>query len=159
MTVCPFFHIGILVPDLEEAQDKFTRLFGISFTAVASAQYEIIRPESGTRISRSSRMCYSTDGPPHYELMQADASDFFGPPEGMRIHHVGLWTSDVGQAQRQVREIGLRTDAETRDALGQLNVFFTNPQDAYGIRFEFLPEAKRAGWEKFIASRDPGYLT
>lgn len=159
MTVCPFFHIGILVPDLEEAQDKFIRLFGISFTAMASAEYEIIRPESNTRISRSSRMCYSAEGPPHYELMQADSSDFFGSPETMRIHHVGLWTSDVGQAQQQVRELGLRTDAETRDQAGRLNVFFTNPQDAYGIRFEFLPEARRAGFEKFIASRDPRYLT
>jgi len=159
MTICPFFHIGILVPDLEEAQDKFARLFGISFTNVASAEYEIIRPESGTRLRRSSRMCYSAEGPPYYELMQADSSDFFGPPETMRIHHVGLWTSDVGRAQQRAGEIGLRTDAETRDPVGRLGVFFTNPQDAYGIRFEFLPEAKRAGFEKFIASRDPRYLT
>src|SRR5580698_9399938 len=114
MTVCPYFHIGILVPDLEAAVAKFSDAFGLTFTDVATAEYELALPLEGRLLKRRSRVRYSMEGPPHYELMQADSSDFFGPPEMNRVHHVGLWAPDIASAQLDLHGKGLRTQAQVR---------------------------------------------
>jgi catechol 2,3-dioxygenase-like lactoylglutathione lyase family enzyme len=159
MTVCPYFHIGILVPDLEAAVAKFSDAFGLTFTDVATAEYELALPLEGRLLKRRSRVRYSMEGPPHYELMQADSSDFFGPPEMNRVHHVGLWAPDIASAQLDLHGKGLRTQAQVRRPDGQPGVFFTDPADAFGIRFEVLNDTRRPGFDRFVATGDPQYLT
>src|SRR5215471_14830915 len=99
MTLCEFFHIGLLVPDIGAARDHFAAAFEVDFTSVTAVEYDVFVPETGERYHRVSHVCFSRGEPPYYELLQVGATGLFGPAELGRVHHVGVWTGDAVATQ------------------------------------------------------------
>src|ERR1022692_3706367 len=72
----PFFHVGTLVRDIDQAAADFARILGLRFEPVRSAPLV-----SGEMM----RFCYSLQGPPYLELVQ------------MAETSIGLWGPEQGE--------------------------------------------------------------
>jgi hypothetical protein len=95
VTLCAFFHIGLLVPDIAVARTHYQDTFGIEFTTVTAVEYDVAVPDTGELYHRVSHVCFSRGEPPYYELLQVGEYGLFGPDELGRVHHVGVWTPDA----------------------------------------------------------------
>lgn len=152
MTLCAYFHIGLLVPDIGAARDHFGAVFEVEFTTVAAVEYDVAVPDTGEVYHRVSHVCFSRSGPPYYELLQVGRGGLFGPEELGRVHHVGVWTPDAPGVQDTLARRGVRTEAEVRTPQGRTRAWYSDPADAYGIRFEFLDHSRRDWMERYIAT-------
>jgi catechol 2,3-dioxygenase-like lactoylglutathione lyase family enzyme len=127
----PFFHVGVLVRDIDQATADFGQILGLRFEPVRSAP--LISGET-------MRFCYSLPGPPYLELVQmADTSlGIWGPEQAEGLHHIAFADPDVpgtcaafdGQADTVVGGAG-----------GWPRVIFTRPEALHGIRVEYLQSA------------------
>jgi hypothetical protein len=69
----PFFHLGILVRDIDQAARDFSALLGLRFEPVRAAP--VVTGEV-------MRFRYSLDGPPFLELVQMAGSGIWGRLRG-----------------------------------------------------------------------------
>ena len=127
----PFFHVGVLVRDIDQAAADFGRILGLRFEPVRSAPLvtgEIMR------------FCYSLAGPPYLELVQmADTSlGIWGPEEGEGLHHIAFADPDVPGS---CAAFGGQADTVVGGDGGSPRVIFTRPEALHGIRVEYLQSA------------------
>ena len=111
MTATNLFHVGILVPDLDEAVARFTEVLGLSFKEPAVAHVD--RFEQGSSVEALDlRISWSIQGPPYLELLESqDNSGLYGHPhEG--LHHVGLWEPDPEALIDRLRNLGARPGSD-----------------------------------------------
>jgi len=128
----PFFHVGVLVRDIDQAADDFGRILGLRFEPVRSAP--LVTGET-------MRFCYSLAGPPYLELVQmADTSlGIWGPEQGEGLHHIAFADPDVPGSC-----VGFGGQADTVVGGGEggsPRVIFTRPEALHGIRVEYLQSA------------------
>ena len=122
----PFFHVGILVRDIEQATEDFGTLLGVRFEPVRTAA--VVSGEKN-------RYCYSLDGPPLLELVEMVGDGTWGPGQGEGLHHIGYGHPDVpGQCEL----FGGEADTLVATAGGQPRVIFTRPAALHGVRVEYL---------------------
>ena len=57
----PFFHVGILVRDIDRAAEDFSAILGLQFEPVRTAP--VVTGETN-------RFCYSLQGPPYLGLVE-----------------------------------------------------------------------------------------
>jgi len=81
VTEMPFVHIGVLVPDLGEAIERYFRL-GVSFMDPLSVHVDRL-VEDGEETQLDLRIVFSHQGPPQWELLEITGDGIYGP------HHAG----------------------------------------------------------------------
>jgi catechol 2,3-dioxygenase-like lactoylglutathione lyase family enzyme len=125
----PFFHVGILVRDIEAAAADFGARLGVRFEPV----------RSGSVVSgETCRFAYSVQGPPYIELVEMTGTGTWDPAQGEGLHHIGFADPDVpgrcaifdGAADPVIQGDG-----------GLLRVIFTRPSALHGVRCEYLESA------------------
>ena len=121
----PYFHIGVLVRDLDVATATFAARLGIAFEPV----------RTGTLATGdTTRYCYSLQGPPYIELMEMTGEGTFrADREG--VHHVGFHEKDL---DGRCALFEGRTEPILRAGDGSPLVFYTDPADLHGVRLEFV---------------------
>lgn len=129
----PYFHVGILVRDIEAARADFGALLGVEF-----------EPVSGTQVATGemTRFCYSLQGSPYLELMEMTGTGNWSPELGEGVHHLGL--SDPSVPGR-CAAFGDRTDLISAAEDGTPRVVLTRPEALHGVRIEYF-DAKLAAW-------------
>lgn len=127
----PFFHVGTLVVDIDQAVADFAKTLGLRFEPVRSAPLV-----SGEMM----RFCYSLQGPPYLELVQmADTSlGIWGPEQGEGLHHIAFGDPDVPGT---CAAFGGQADTVVGGEGGSARVIFTRPEALHGIRVEYLQSA------------------
>jgi catechol 2,3-dioxygenase-like lactoylglutathione lyase family enzyme len=127
----PFFHVGILVRDIDQAAQDFSALLGLRFEAVRAAP--VVTGEVN-------RFCYSLQGPPYLELVQMTGSGIWGPAVGEGLHHIAFAEPDVPGRCAAFASPDLTSGADTvvQGEGGAARVIFTRPQMLHGIRAEYL---------------------
>ena len=127
----PFFHVGTLVRDIDQAVADFADTLGLRFEPVRSAPLV-----SGEMM----RFCYSLQGPPYLELVQmADTSlGIWGPEQGEGLHHIAFADPDVPGT---CAAFGGQADTVVGGEGGSARVIFTRPEALHGIRVEYLQSA------------------
>jgi catechol 2,3-dioxygenase-like lactoylglutathione lyase family enzyme len=127
----PFFHVGVLVRDIDQAAEDFGQLLGLRFEPVRSAPLV-----SGETM----RFCYSLPGPPYLELVQMAATTLgiWGPEQPEGLHHIAFADPDV---PRTCAAFGGQADTVVGGADGSPRVIFTRPEALHGIRVEYLQSA------------------
>lgn len=153
MNTMPVYHVGILVRDITDARRRFSAALGITFGPV---EPRVLNYTSGE--SDEIMLCYSAEGPPFIELIEAAGNGLFGlqHPEG--VHHVGAWVADGPShcAALQARDVAV--DRRLRSVDGPYGhsenfVWFNAPADLHGVRFEFVDDSVRAALEDRFRSR------
>jgi catechol 2,3-dioxygenase-like lactoylglutathione lyase family enzyme len=127
----PFFHVGVLVRDIDQATADFGQILGLRFEPVRSAP--LVTGET-------MRFCYSLAGPPYLELVQMAATSLgiWGPEEGEGLHHIAFADPDVPGT---CAAFGGQVDPVVGGEGGSARVIFTRPEALHGIRVEYLQSA------------------
>lgn len=126
----PYFHVGILVRDVEAAAEDFTRLLGLEFEPTRTAPIV-----SGEMM----RFRYSLQqGGPYLELVQMTDSGIWGPEAGEGLHHIAFAADDVAG---RCLAFDNQADTVVQGEDGAARVIFTRPEALHGIRIEYLQTA------------------
>ena len=128
----PFFHVGVLVRDIDQAAVDFGKLLGLRFEPVRTAPLVTGEPM---------RFCYSLPGPPFIELVQMASTSLgiWGPEQGEGLHHIAFADPDVPGT---CAAFGGQADTVVGGGEGgAARVIFTRPEALHGIRVEYLQSA------------------
>jgi len=139
----PFFHVGVLVRDIDQAADDFGQTLGLRFEPVRSAP--LVTGET-------MRFCYSLPGPPYLELVQMAATSLgiWGPEQAEGLHHLAFADPDVPGT---CAAFGGQADTVVGGEGGPPRVIFTRPEALHGVRVEYLQSAMVAATLERL--RDP----
>jgi catechol 2,3-dioxygenase-like lactoylglutathione lyase family enzyme len=88
--LAPFYHVGIIVPDLAQAQRDLTSTLGLTWASEQRQEMPVM--VNGTLVERDISFVYSITGPPHVELIAANE-----PPWTAQdgLQHMGIWSEDL----------------------------------------------------------------
>jgi hypothetical protein len=125
----PFFHVGILVRDIEIAAGDFSAVLGLEFEPVRTAPVV-----SGEMM----RFRYSLQGPPYLEIVEMAGSGIWAPDRGEGLHHIAFADPDV---RGRCTAFDGRADTVVRGEGDSVRVIFTRPEALHGIRAEYLESA------------------
>jgi catechol 2,3-dioxygenase-like lactoylglutathione lyase family enzyme len=145
-----FNHVGIVVADMEEARGRFAAALKMTFTDVVDVSVEGWQ-EVGHELGRQQlRVCYSIDGPPHYELIEQTGDGLFGPGELGRIHHIGYAEPDLETRLEELQRAGIAPEVLRRQASdgNRLYTLFTQPSGLFGARIELVFSGKPSFLDK-----------
>ena len=147
MTEAPFFHVGILVPDLDEAMTKFHDVLGVDFAQPSRSTIPQL-DQAGITHEFEVHVTYTLQAP-HLELIEASGDGVYGAHNGFGVHHIGGWIPDSPAFIDHLKQIGVGTEAVMRNGDTNLGAYF-EPGDLYGVRFEAVPTLIRPGWESWV---------
>ena len=132
-------HIGVLVEDLDEAVERWSRSTGYTFSPVG--RYRTRRYVDGSDRHphpHDARFCVSLEGPPRIELLEATGSGTHSR-EHLGAHHLALvGYDDLEAAADRMVAAGFAGDAWNTDDSGALLLWFTRPQELDGLRLELV---------------------
>ena len=121
-----YFHIGILVKDVEAARADFTASLGVEFEPVHSQQIAT---------GETTRFCYSLQGPPYLELVEMTGTGSWSPEQPEGFHHIGLSDPDM---PARCAAFGAWGGADRTRADGSPLVALTPPEALHGVRVEYF---------------------
>lgn len=148
------YHVGIIVPDLEEAQARLSALLGLAWGPILDVMTPV-RDAEGRDAEVRSRVCFSTEAP-RFELITETPGTPWVCNEFSNIHHVGFYSDDVPgdsgalSTARCPFEFGSRFDTETPP-----DGWAYHRDDQLGIRVEYVGEAIRPMMEEFLFKPAP----
>ena len=147
MNSMPAYHVGILVRDITDARHRFSAALGITFGPV---EPRVLTYTSSER--DEIRLCYSVEGPPFIELIEAAGNGLFGLQHPDGVHHIGAWVTDAAGhcAALQARDVAVDRRLQSVDGpygRSENFVWFNAPADLCGVRFEFVDDSMRAALE------------
>jgi len=139
MTAPLINHIGILVPDLEEAIERWSAATGYSFSPIARYRTDGYSDHScEVPHHHDARMSFSLEGDPRIELMEATGEGTHGPAE-VGVHHFGFnGVADPASRMAELAGLGIGADGVSVDDEGRMLLFFTQKDALDGVRLEFV---------------------
>ena len=143
-----YFHIGVVVPDLEKALARYSDVLGIRFTEPATFKIPRLEdpdPHPGTLVA-----AFSMTEPPYYELIQAAGTGIIAPANAGRILYFACWEADMAGRLAALRKQKIGVDALFRmDAASPPFAIITAP-DLYGARIEYVDVSDRPPIEEWV---------
>jgi catechol 2,3-dioxygenase-like lactoylglutathione lyase family enzyme len=148
MTGTPHSHVGFVVRDLEAAMARFSSVLGVTFNEPRTVHFD--RLEDPEPRSTQIRVTFSREGPPHYELIEGDGRGIYALDRGEGVHHVGIWEEGAQERMAALLAKGVTSEARVVLADGSVLSWFNDPEDLHGVRVEFVDDAGRATYERFM---------
>jgi len=136
-----FFHVGILVRDVEAARADFTARLGLEFEPVHSQQIAT---------GETTRFCYSLQGPPYLELVEMTGAGSWSPDQPEGFHHLGLSDPDV---PGRCAALGPGAELIAPGPDGSPLVALTPPEALHGVRVEYFDANIAARFLEHLRSR------
>lgn len=155
MTAPTYFHIGVVVPDLDKAIEEFSRVLGLTFTKPAWVTNPWLEdPEPHEHVVH---VTFSRQGPPYYELIESHGDGIFSAENEGRILYLGLWEPDMAGRIKTLEAEGIGIDAASRSAEGAVPDWIITKPDLLGIRLEYVDVAEQEAIESWIETGEfPG---
>ncbi len=141
------YHVGIVVPDLEEAMTELHDSLGVTWPEPRSRRRSF---RAGTRrFTTELRFVYSYQGPPHLEIIEGRPGTPWDPDTAGPIHHVGVWVDDLARAAHRLVAAGapIEVTYDTDDLES-----FTYHVTASGLRVELVDATRRPGVEAWLTA-------
>ena len=142
MTKPPFWQVGLVVQNIEEAQEELTRALGVEWCEIAELSNEW-----------DYRLVLSRQGPPYIELLEGPPGSPWDATQGSRMDHFAIWTDDVAAERRRLEAAGLPVDWDGQ-ALGRPVNYHSAPQ--CGIRIETVDSSMKANLSERFGLEDMG---
>ena len=130
-------HVGILVPNIEEAIELWTRITGYTFSPIGRYRTDrYVDSSDESPHHHDARMSFSKEGPPRIELLEVTGEGTHGP-EQLGVHHLAfMGTKDPAGRMRDLAELGVGGDGTVYDDQGRVLLCFTDKADLGGVRIE-----------------------
>jgi len=132
------FHTCMLVKKLEATMESLGNTTGLVWsTPWVYEKLEYWTPR-GVVITPQIRVSYSKQGPQHLELIEPAAGGFFDAASQGVLHHVGVWSEDVGaEATALIKEGWVLEAAAVSPEAGYGRVAFLKPKGG-GVLVELV---------------------
>ncbi len=115
------YHSGIRVPDVDAAMVQLGDSLGLTWARVQHSDARTVwTPERGLE-EVALTFVYSCEGPQHIELLQGTPGSVWDAGDEPGLHHVGVWSSDVGADVERLLSAGWSVAAAA-----------TAPDDGFG---------------------------
>ncbi len=129
-------HVGIAVPDLEEAVERYRAAFGLDVVVLES------NPAQGVREA----MLRLGDSDSYVQLLEPLGPDTpvgkFLARRGEGLHHIGYAVDDVRLAMETLAAQGVRVlDEQPRHGSLGASIAFVHPKDLSGVLTELVQAA------------------
>lgn len=131
-----FFHVGMVVPDLERAVARFSDVLGIEFTEVGI--FDIPHLEDPEPHPFKLTAACSMTEPPYYELIQAEGDGICSAEHAGRILYYGCWEPDMAGRVEQLNAQGIGIDARFCMEAGATPFALITAPDLLGARIEYV---------------------
>ncbi len=89
------FHVGIRVPDLDEAMVELGVSMGVRWAEVRTNDAQTLWTPTDGLQELHLKYTYSAEGPQHIELLEGPVGSFWDGDDRSGAHHVGVWVDDV----------------------------------------------------------------
>lgn len=131
-------HIGILVPKLEAAIERWSAVTGYEFSPIARYRTTNYSDFSDRNVhAHDTRISFSREGTPFIELMEVTGSGTHGPAQ-LGVHHIGFRVDDVEERIGVCAALGIGLDGQSFTPDGRTHLAFTDPGALDGLRLEFI---------------------
>ena len=143
------YHQGVRVPDLDAAMAEIGPVLGVTWCEPQRREQALWLPDVGDT-SVPLRFTYSAEGPQHIELLEGASGSVWDGREAPGLHHVGLWSDDVGGQTEELVAAGwtlLLAQRSPDDGYGA----FTYVQPVGGLIVELVTTAARPMFERWTA--------
>ncbi len=147
------YHVGIVVPDLEDGRARLTELFGTTWGPIVQVDALAIRDASASDLEVPNRLCYSTSAP-HLELIEEVAGTVWECNQYSNLHHIGFWSEDLTGDSTHFSASGCPLQICGRD-VGVAPTTFAYHRDPLGIRIELVDIAMKAVMEDSLFKAAP----
>ena|SRR5690242_11714440 len=145
-----YYHIGILVHNLQEAIEHYSDLLDIRFAEPAQATVFIENPQTGQTESVNLLAVYSRTRAPYLELLQTTGNGIFSEKNAGGILYFGMWESDIDERIKRLEEQGIGIDALLRGAPDKSVYAIITAPDKMGVRMEYVKELLRPVTEAWV---------
>ncbi len=135
------YHVGIVVPDIAEAQVALTGQLGVTWGPVLSFDAVEYRDGGGRDMVLPTTMCYSADGP-HLELIAEVPGSVWVRNEHSNLHHIGFWSDDVPSDGHRLAAAGCPLQLCGRSG-DEAPTSFAYHRNDLGVRIELVDAALR----------------
>lgn len=139
MTAPLIDHIGILVPDLEDAIERWSRVTGYTFSPIGRYRTDHYADHTDPEPHfHDARISFSREGTPRIELMEVTGNGTHGPAQ-VGVHHLAI----MGVADPEARRAELAADGVEIDGCaftpdGRILLMFTDKAVLDGVRMEYI---------------------
>jgi hypothetical protein len=150
----PFFHVGVLVADIDAAIGRFSEMLGLSFAPVMHAPVQLRNTEHDLEVTMTAT--YSVQGPPHIELIQGHGDGIFSLAGGERIHHLGCWSPGLDASSSAAPPLCLPILYSVHPVPGQPpGMLLSDPASLHGAVMGLLDDRGRPMLDAWLAGRPP----
>ena len=132
-----FFHVGILVEDLDVAIEHFSALLPLTFGRPRTLAIDEWDPVTDAVRGRELRFIYSDEGPPYVELMQFQDDGVWGRQHGEGLHHVGFWQPGFDDRLTEIPALGHPVETWMPRA-SEATAAYLRPELLHGTRVELV---------------------
>jgi catechol 2,3-dioxygenase-like lactoylglutathione lyase family enzyme len=154
-----YHHVGVLVPNMDDAIRWFKDAIGITIHApqrmvtqsrVDPGEFGDEEPHEGV-----SYLAWSADGPPYYELVEAKGKGHGSglhslAKQGPGLHHVGMFVPDVDAEIGRLRERGISLQGRVLGPDGRTMACWTERSPETGLAVEYIDERMLAATQAWI---------
>ncbi len=144
------FHVGIRVPDIQQAMEELGDSLGLTWTEVVeSSGQRLWTPENGQQ-EVPLKFVYSREGPQHLELLEGEKGSFWDGSEDSGVHHVGIWVDDVQSETDRLISLGWDLLGSARPPEeGYASMSYLSPPN--GTIVELVTSANKARFDRWYA--------
>jgi len=146
------YHVGFVVPDLEEAIATLGPALGVSFLPPLELPFSTLETPAGAR-EVSLRLTYSTR-PVHVELIASVSGSLWDFDDRRRGHHVGIWADDIESEADRLDGLGMPRLWWVRGPDGVM--IFSYHDTPYGFYIELVNSTFRNGLAESFRAAGPG---
>jgi len=141
------FHVGLVTADLELSMKTIGENLGIAWAPVQQ-RTQRVRTGAGEARDEPIIFTYSSDGPPHVELIQSTPGSVWEVTPAGCLHHVGAFADDVTVPP------GPGMTLEFGGGHGEKPVGFAYYLSAAGFRVELVDGSRRDQFKAWFAGGD-----
>ncbi|WP_327709233.1 VOC family protein [Streptomyces sp. NBC_00464] len=150
------FHVGVVVPDLAEAVEQYSKRFGIEFSEPATFEIPYLE-QGGQGAPGKMTAAFSRTAYPQYELIQADGDGITSVEHAGKVLYYGVWERDMATRVKELEAAGVGVDAYFRPAAGETPFALITAPDLQGVRIEYVDIADKPAMDEWVnTGRYPG---
>ena len=146
--LAPFYHVGIIVPELGEAMRDLSSTLGLTWAKEQRRAFPVT--VNGELVDRDIHFAYSMTGPPYVELIQANE-----PPWELRdgLHHMGIWSEDVvGDTEKLLaQKYSIAATAFERPGYAGGFAYLNSPT---GLLVELVDSVSKESFDRWVGGGD-----
>lgn len=143
------WHVGVIVPNLEEAQARLSSALGLEFGPISETTIEICDSEGRYR-EVTHRICFTLE-PPYMELITEIPGTPWVCNEYSNLHHISFYTDDVPSGSQSLSTAGCPFEQADRWQVETPDLGFAYHRDAaLGLRIEYVGQGSRPWVEDFL---------